>query len=339
MKVNKQELLDALVAVRPGLAKKAVVEQMSRFIFTEVEVVTYNDRICISYPFKTDFQCSIAAEEFFKVISGLTQKSVELLFKNDKLVIKSGKVKASLSAFTAEDELEMLEVLELGSLDKKWRDLPKDFTEGIFLCLFSASKDMSQLNLTCLKIEDDVIISSDDIRVSHYVMKESIGTSFLIPAESVSELVRFKITKFYLGDSWIYFSTDDGVVFCSKVVKGEYLDFTQYFEFENVRLRLPVDLKQAVETVSVLAEGKFDIDKKISISIVDGKIKCRGEKEVGWIEKEIDIKFKREESIYFEINPIFFSEILARTNVMLCGEDKVLFRTDSFTHLISLYLG
>ena len=62
MKIEREELLKVLSAIRPGLAKKDIVEQATHFIFTGQEVLTYNDQICISYPFETDFECSVPAD-------------------------------------------------------------------------------------------------------------------------------------------------------------------------------------------------------------------------------------------------------------------------------------
>ncbi|MBU0659837.1 MAG: hypothetical protein KKF15_13865 [Alphaproteobacteria bacterium] len=151
------------------------------------------------------------------------------------------------------------------------------------------------------------------------------------------ELIKFDVKKFHVGDSWVYFSTDDGVVFCSRVVKEDYYDVDEYFKFDGTRLRLPKALKDSVDTVHILAEGDFDIDKRIDVKIGDGKISCRGERSIGWIESELDIKFSKEEAIEFAINPIFFSQILDKSTTMTIGEDRALFLSGSFKHLISLY--
>ena len=68
MKIKKLELINILQRVKPGLAKRDVIEQFTHFIFTGESVITYNDEICISHPLKTDFVCSAKSEEFFKAI-------------------------------------------------------------------------------------------------------------------------------------------------------------------------------------------------------------------------------------------------------------------------------
>jgi hypothetical protein len=41
--------------------------------------------------------------------------------------------------------------------------------------------------------------------------------------------------------------------------------------------------------------------------------------------------------VSFIINPIFLREILSKTNTVKIGEDRALFQTDNFQHLVSLH--
>lgn len=335
MKIKRQELLDALTAIRPGLARKAILEQTMDFIFTREEVLAYNDKICISHPFRTDFECSIPAEQMYKVLASMSQKELELTYKGGNLLLKEGKMSAKLVATKGIPSI--VEKLGLEDLENKWKELPKDFLEGLFLCMFSASQDMSQPYLTCICVDQNIMTSSDELRISQYMLEETdFKDTFLIPAKSVEELVRFKVVEYYLGKAWVYFRTKEGVIFCSRIISGEYPDCTSYFEFEGVRLYLPSELKDSVETALIMADGAFDIDKRIEVNISDGMIECLGENEMGWVKKIVKMKSKKKE-VSFSINPIFFSEILSRTKVMICGTEKALFQTDKFKHLILLY--
>jgi len=336
MKIKRKELLDILLAVRPGLADKSIVEQATHFIFTGREVLTYNDRICVSHPFESTFQCSVEADKFYKVLSKLDQDELHCDYKEPNLLISAEGVDAGLSGYAGREIFDLAQ--DIGLDDLEWRGLPSDFVEGVLFCGFAASRDATQTLLSCISVRDDCVVSSDNRRISEYKMQEAIETPFLIPARNAAELSKFEVIEYSVSNSWVCFRTEKGVFFCSRVVKGEYYDVTEDFVFDRTRMKLPKALKDVVDRAAILAAGEVDIDKRIDVRIGGGKISCRGEQETGWIETELDIKFKRDLVIRFSINPIFFSQILDKTSVMECGENRVLFWSGSFRHLVLLYM-
>jgi len=333
MKINKNELLKVLSAVRPGIAKKDIVEQATHFIFTGNEVITYNDRICISHPFKTDFQCSVKGEEFYKLISSITDDDIEIKVDDKQITVKADKVRSGLSTLV---ESGVVELIDLLGIDKQeWKKLPKGFNQGIFLCMFSASKDISQTYLSCVATRGNALFSSDNFRVSLYELEDELP-EFLIPAISVIELSKFDVEKYSLADSWIHFKTKENVIFSSRIVVAEYPDISGFFEIEKgTKINFPKELKSVVEAVSIMAEGDLDLNKKIDIKITKGKMTCRGEKDRGWVERDCDIDYKGKE-IEFSINPIFFGQILDKATTMVLSEDRALFESDFFKHIMSL---
>ena len=336
MKLKTKELLTILSKLKPGLADKSIVEQATHFIFTGKQILTYNDQICIVYPFETGFHGSVPARELYKVLSDIKQDEIELSHDEANLIIQSKGTKANLLSHGGEEILELVKVLKLTSI--VWQDLPEGFLEGVFLCMFSASKDVTQPVLSRISVADTFINSSDRMRISNYEMQGPIDSPFLLSRNDAQELVKFSITKYCVGDNWVYFGMEDGVIFCSRVVKEQYPDTEEYFELEGVRIKLPKDLKQSVDSVLVLAEGDSDIDKKIDVEIAEGKIRCKGERDVGWIENELDIRYSKEKGIKFSINPIFFSQVLEKATTVICGEERALFRSGSFKLLVLLYV-
>jgi DNA polymerase III sliding clamp (beta) subunit (PCNA family) len=334
MKVQTDQLLKVLAAIRPGLANRPIVEQTVHFIFTGDEILTYNDKICIIHPFHTNFQGSVSSDELYKIVAKVGQDQIEFDYDEKTLFISAGKMKAGLLYQSGEDILKLVKVLDLPI--PEWFSLPTDFLQALGLCLFSTSKDSSQNVLSQISVKGDLVVSSDNMRISRYQMQGEVQHSFLLPFKTVEELLKFDVENYFVGDSWIYFGTKDGVIFCSRVRKDQYPEVDPLFEVDGIRVKLPSKLRQIVDEVSVLAEGDSVFDKKIDVEIVDGKIRCKGAKEVGWIEIEESIKFKKESGLRFSINPIFFSQVLEKTTTVICGEDRALFWSGSFKHLVLL---
>jgi len=333
MKLNRQEFIDILSTLKPALAKKDIIEQATHFVFTGKEIVTYNDKICIRYPLETTFKLSVKAEEFYKVISNIKEEEIELDFNSKELLVSSNSVK---SGFVISEDEKIEELVGTIGEPSKWHKLPEDFLEGVSMCMFSASKNQTQGIFCCINIKDDVIIACDNDNgiASQYFLDDKMKESFLIPAISVAELIKLNVVEYGMKESWISFRTENKVVFSSRIEKGDYADISKFFEFEFIRFRLPDKFKELVDTSCILADGDFDVDKEIDVVIDEGKISCKGQRdEVGWIEAECDIKAKSKK-VEFVINPLLLSKILYFSNVICCGENRGMFTSKKFKHLI-----
>lgn len=335
MKVNRQELLKALKAIKPGLATKDIVEKATCFIFTGTEIITYNDLISIGIPFKTDFKCSVPAQEFYKILSEMEDKDLRIFVKDGKLNFKTSRATghASISTESADDIVQLL----IPKNKQKWQPLPKDFIQGVSLCMFSTSKDMTHPHLSCLCIQGDEIISSDDYRISLFTMKNKIKNKMLIPATEIQELIKFKVTHYSINEPWVHFKDKNGVVFCARTIQADFPNYKKFLDVKGTRrFKIPEGTIKAIKLSSIFAEGDFDSNKRILITIGDGELVCKGEKESGGIEVKTKIDFKGK-PVSFTINPFFFSQILSHISTVVLSKNTLLFKSGSFKHLISLF--
>ncbi len=340
MKISTEHLLTVLKIVKPGLAKREIIDKSTHFIFSGSDVLTYNDRICISYPLKTDFECSVPAAEFFKIVSNMEENEIDIVLKDDKLFLKGTKARSCYTTFSQENIAaikKLISALNLKSLKNKWKPLPKDFVDGLKLTMFSASQDLSFGALNNVSVQNNVLISSDNNRVSYYQMKSSTDKEFLIPLSSVVELVNFPVDRFVLSESWVYFSTSEGVVFASRVVNEKFPNVKSLLSSikEGEEFTFPDGAKKLVDDVSILAPGEYDLDRIITVKMARGKLVCKGEKATGWIEKEIAADYKGS-PLQFFVNPIFLSQILSKSTSILLGQNRALFQSGKFRHLMSL---
>lgn len=335
MKINRNELLQALAKVRPGLSSKGIIEQANHFIFTKESITTYNDFICINFPFKTDLQCSIKADEFYKLLQSMQDEMVIIACDKDMKVKMNGKAtRAGLSAIKEGAITESIDQLGLASI-KKWRVLPESFIEGVKLCMFSISKDVTSGALSCLCLNDDKMISSDNMRISQFIIDGFKG-KVLIPLQAVVELAKYAVTKYFITDSWIHFKTDDDLIFSARLMKGDFPDVGALLDLKGSKITFPKELKEALKLIKIVVEDAIDIvDQKISISIGADKIVCRGEGNIGWAEQDIACTYQGKD-IHFLINPAFLMDILNRTQDMIIGDDKALFVIDKFKHIMVL---
>lgn len=333
MQVKRKELLELLSKLKPGLSTKGIIEQMGHFIFLDERIFSYNDRICLSVEFKSDFEFSVSADLLYGLLSRIEDEVVEVSCRDSILKIEGKIVSSELATSSEQQVFEVIDSMEL-SKERDWRTVPSGFVEGIQSCLFSASKDVSNV-LSGISVTNEAIVSSDDMRITEFKFE---GMSpFILPLSSALELVGYDFDQYFLEKVWVFFrNKQTGIFFCCRLLEGEFPDISGHFEFEGQEINLPEKFSLKIETVSICAEGEFNIDKKIDIEIGGNKVRCRGEREEGWVECNLDVEYEGD-AIKFGINPLFLLDILKRTDKMKIGVDRGLFQAENFRHLIALY--
>jgi len=337
MKIKKEELKSILSKVKSIAMINKEFEKANTFTFTKNKIIVYTDEVAVIFPFKSEFSFTVLAEEFYGIISDIKKKEIDITMIDNKLIFKAGKTKSELQCEDSNTMEKYIDTLELKELKKGTIKLPEDFIEALKLCIPASANDSKITFLNCLHIDNNKVVSSDDLRISMYKMKGVIKGNFLIKSKDVRKLLGFDITKYYLGKSWICFSTDDDIVFALRLVEDEFPDLEDNFKFQGGKVILPDEMKDSVKLVSNLAEGDSDLNRRIEVTILKDKIKLRGEKDIGWIEDYVPFDSKRDKDIKFNINPVFFLDILGRTNIMKVGEDRAMFEMENFQHLMALY--
>lgn len=337
LKLNVEELKNGLNQVKPALANKEFIEVITHFLFTEQKIIAYNDKICISYPYKHFTKTfSVKATDFLNILKSIKTKNILCGFIKNRLVLKSSDTEAKISINTEDmsikDMYEKLDVDNLNFIDLNDSDT---FKQGLNFCRFSVSKDVTNRNLYCVSVQKDCIISADNMRVSKFNTDEKIKP-FLIPGSAVNDLQNYEFDQIAVEDNWVHFKNDDGLIFSSRLVDGDYPDLSQFFKIEETKkITVPIELKQLLQEAAVMAEGESDTKKEVEICLENGILSCTGKKEIGYIKKKMKIDYSGEK-INFQINPYFLSQILDKSQEIRLTKNIAYFTSDNFIHLIAI---
>lgn len=352
MEIKKADLQKILEDLRPGLAKRDIVNTLSDFTFFGDRIGTFNDQISISYPFEFGPSCSVDGQSFYQVVMNSVEGDIALRLKEEKevsegekpklfLIIKSGGGKEGSKASLKTSEAVAVNKIKVPSMKSKlWRTIPERFIEGVKFCSFSVSTDLTRPYLTCVAVKKDKIYSSDGLRISQYSLDgEFDEDDFLILGESAAILAKYKtIEKYVKDDNWIHFRTEENIIFSCRVIKETFPDVSKHFVIKHgVSFVLPKGVKEVVDSVSTVADAEFSVDRVVKVSISGNSIECSGRGSQGSFDKWFTLEKKVEGNIQFGINPLFFSEILSESDLkMKLDENHALFETEIFQHVMCL---
>jgi len=336
MKINRQELVNALEVVRPGLASKEMIEQSTSFAFINERIVTYNDEISISHPVKNlNITGAIKAEELYKLLGKLTGEELEIEITETEVLIQSEKAKAGFS-LQKEITLPLMNIEELSA----WKEFPDNLSTAMLFCLFSCSKDMSHPVLTCIHLQKDGIVEScDNYRATRYEMGITLPLdNVLIPGRTVEQLLKYEVKKVAESPGWLHFKTEDETIFSCRIIEGKYITLSPIFQGQGEKITFPEKIKDILEKASVFSKRELLLNETVSISLDDKKAYIRAEGESGWFEEEINARYSGE-PITFHANPAFLQEICEKLQTCHLAEGKIKFIGENWEHVVALQKG
>ena len=337
MQINKSTLLKALEAVRPGLAQKDVIEQSNTFGFVNGKIVTYNDSISIQAPIDLDIEGAVDATKFYSIVNKMKadkEGNIQISTEDDQILIKSKKAKAGL-VLQSECKLPLEEI----NLDGAWKKLPKDFKEGLQICLPSVSNDFSRPIITCISISGKYIRSGDGKQATKYTLDKKTKMQIAIPGAAVAQLLKYDIQEYMIADDWGHFKTSDTIFSC-RVLHEEYPDIDHLFDVDGEDLVFPEKIISAIERAEVFSKTDISDDDLIQVIIADGKLTIKGEDNLGWYKEKI--KIKSDISIAFYTNPRFLVHMFKTLKKCIVDSDpdtsRMKFVADNWEHFLSIQM-
>ena len=343
MKINREKFSSILSSLMPGVSTRDISEGLSDFTFKGDRIYSFNDRISVNHLLpENDIDCSVNGMKIYSIIQSMKGEEIEISLKNSTLSLKNiDKEKAKASLKTSEINMaDKIPVIPL--TEKGWKQLPVDFIEGVHLCCFSVSKDLTRPHLTCISVNPESVVSSDNIRISQFLLSSKIETEgFLLPGLAAKTLTRYGVIEFFEDkNDWVHFKTESECIFSARKVAGQFPDVDSFFDVNGIRVTIPEELKILSKEVSIMAEEEFEIDRFITISFLkkEKRILCSGKGDSGFFEKSIEYEGRIQRDFSFIVNPFFLADVLKKETTMTLKEDlsRALFERSSFRHIMAL---
>ena len=333
MKINRQELIAALEAVRPGLASKEIVEQSMSFVFRRGRVYTYNDVVAISHPCAKELAGAVQSKELHTLLTRSTDDEVDIEISDNEMLIAGKRTKAGISLQT-DITLPLEEVIG----KKQWIELPAGFTAAVKFVLFSASTDMTKPWSTGVHSDGARVETCDNFRLTRYTLSRRTNTKvkgdLLIPAAACAELVKYDPSHYVVDDNWIHFTNEKDVQFSCRVIVDTFPDLSPFIDRKwKYKIEFHEDTVAILDRASVFLLAEKNGHPSVNVKVTSGRMVISAKGTAGWFEETVRVKASKE-GFEFTINPQALKDMLPLLkDCELSDDGSVLkFVGDNFIH-------
>src|SRR6185436_10131775 len=198
--INREQLIQQLESVQPGLAEREVLEQSSCFVFERGRVITFNDEIACSNKCDLGFTGAVRARPLISLLHKLTEETLDVSFEEGHFKIVGQRKEMGI---VSEKDI----LLPVGKLEKpdQWHDLPEAFIEAIDMVQHCASSDEAQFVLSCVHISPEFIEACDNTQITRVKVKTPVAKSIIVRRDSIKHIVTLGMTRMAETESWVHF--------------------------------------------------------------------------------------------------------------------------------------
>jgi len=329
MIVNREELLQKLELIRPGLSPREIIEQSSSIIFKDGHAKTYNDEIACSIECKIGVEGAVQALPLITIISKLEEETIKINQGEGELLIRGKRRKAGIRM-----DHEILLPVDCVEIPEKWKKLKPEFTEAIRITQQCTSTDESRFELTCIHINKKFIEACDRFQFARYPIKIGIKNSALVRSSSIKHVVNLNMSEFSESEDWIHFRNELGLILSCRQYIEEYPNMDKFFDISGEAVSFPKGLKQAADKAEVFSIENTE-SNQVTVELSSKKIKITGKGSSGWY-SEIK-KFNYEgKPISFLISPKLLGEIINNYNKCEIARGVLKVDGESFTYITCL---
>jgi len=331
MRVKREELLQQLESVSPGLAARELIEQSSCFVFKDGRVFTFNDEVACS------IECLVAdtvagavvAKPLIELLSKLPDDEIDVSMGKERVLVKGKRRRAEVVM-----EAEMALPIDSVESPGEWVELEREFLDAVNITQAVAGKGKdTNFNLTCVHIHPERVEACDNYQAARYPVDTKVKSSCLIRQASIQYVPQLGMTEISECEAWTHFRNPAGLVLSCRRWKEDYENLDPIFDCAGSKATLPGGLAEVVDRASIFSAENAK-DDNIFVHMKNGKLLVRGEGLTGKFEEQRDIKFDGD--ISFLIAPKLLVEITQRANDCVIGDGRLRIDAERFVYVSCL---
>lgn len=333
MKINREELLNILESVSPGIAQRELIEQSSCLVFHNGNVCTFNEEIACFRKSPLKLEGAIKAAPFLALLNKLTADNIDIEIHETELLIKEKRKKAKLTM-----EAKVSLPIEDIEPPETWTPLDPEFFEAVKLVHPCASTGgTGEFYMECVHITPEYLEASDYFQVARYQFQTGIEET-LVRAETIKKLIGYDMTEISETSSWLHFRNPVGMIMSIRKHIDKYPSIGKFIKKGDT---VPVEFPKGIEEIAASAEI-FSIesadDNLLTIDLKNDRIIVEGRGVSGWYKEMQKINYKGE-PVKFRISPKLLVEVAKKANECGIGENRLFVNTGKFRYATPTMLG
>lgn len=326
------DLKRTLELVKPGLARKELLEQSTSIIFRKNHIFTFNDEVAVVAPLDTGITGAVPSDPLYAFLGKLGEGAdINIESQENEFKFSSGRNRAGIRR----DEEIKLPLDEEIPEPEEWEELPEKFLEALRRILFSCSGSGHRPILTCIHITEDWMESCDGYRMTRAKIQWGSEDNLCIVGKNLEKLSQYSPSHFGFSPNWIQFKNKDGVRYAVRIVDGEYPDLDKFTEVEGEEVEFPPEMENALDWAAVIVDSSIKFTQKIDVSIGKGQCTVKGEGPEGWADKSVRMKYSGK-PITFQAHPQMLKEMVKLAHRTTIGDKSIKIEGEDFIHIISL---
>ncbi|MDR2115845.1 MAG: hypothetical protein LBP87_05635 [Planctomycetaceae bacterium] len=340
MLVDRLELIETLGSLKPGIAKREIIEQGDCVIFDEKDgsLYSFNEEIACYVKFKTEITGAVQAELLLNLLNKLPDDEIDISQEEEGSVII--KCKKSISHLKCDSQIRLpIHILEMPT-DDKWLPLPDNFIEAVSIVEGCVSRSDRDFQLSSIHITPTYMESANENQASRYNIEMPIDQPFLVRRGALQSAVSNHVTEFAITPKWLHFrNKNDLRLSCHRFIE-DYIDTIDVVitkERNGVEVVVPAGVKEAVSIASLFSKDNLKGIDRIGVQFSKEKQKLfiTGEGINGSHKNSHKIEYDGE-SMQFSINPQLFIALLNQYKTCELCSDCLKFSNDSYIYITSL---
>lgn len=290
MKVNREQLLNTLELVSPGLSNKGDLDQSDCFVFKDGRLVTFNDETACEIKSPMEVTGAVKADKLKRILHRLKEEELDVTQEKGKLSFK-GK---SRRRFWVRLEKKIELPLENLEKPKKWKPLHEKFGDAVEFVEGCAGKDEAQLVLTYIHVHPKYLEAFDNYQFARFRVKTPLKKEFLVKQISLRNIINLTMIEFAETRNWVHFRNARKLVMSCRRYLDEYLDLNHVTKVTGTRISLPPGLADGSENAAIFAEDNPQDKGEILIELSPGWVKVQGTGQYGEYRERKKVAYKNE---------------------------------------------
>ena len=340
IEIKREEFLNKLIHVAPGLQTKENLEQSGCFFFKNKKVMTYSEGVFCSMNlgFPEDGEFVVASEKLLALLQKMPDDLIRLKV-TDNLLIVSGVNSERKASFPKDSEISPTAGIDRVEKPDKWKTLHSKFCDAILIGSECAKKSSSYFFLICAHVTPKYIESTDNDQVVRYRIKTGIEEDCLLEKSSLVKLAQMMPTKMSETESWLHFRNGTGLTFSIKKHPNEnFPNVKPVLEMKGTKIKLNKGISLSSDLASIFTKSpmKGGVSReKILVSMRKGEMEIVGEGSGGTFKEKLKFKYKGPE-FQFTVSPKLFSELTRKTSECEIEKRKLKVDANNFTYIACL---